>query len=122
MWHIVINRVINAAIDNLTKPSGPRTVYGPQVDAWGAYIPMRGSLETDLQDRVVIKMRAKGLHGLTVTRQNLRFRDPMFTGGGGVAREHAVFTQDLGNGSKAAFALRIVRRGRGRPGNLMAVV
>lgn len=113
MWNLVVSRVVNGIIDVITSPPvSSRTNYGPQVDTWEAYIPMKGPLEIDLQDRVIRKMQAKGLDGLNVMRQRLRFYDPALTGGGGVAREHIIFTQDLGNGGKAAFALRIAKRGR----------
>ena len=112
VWNLVVSRVANGIIDALTAPAAsPKTNYGPQVDAWGAYVPMQGHLETDLQDRVIRKMKAKGLIGLNVIEQKLRFHDPSFTGGGGAAQEHIIFIQDLGNGGKAAFALRIARRG-----------
>jgi hypothetical protein len=72
---------------------------------------MGGNLEGDLQDRVVLKMRAKGLNGLTITREQLRFQDSMFIGGAAEARLHGVFTQRLGNGAKAVVAVRIARMG-----------
>lgn len=110
MWLVI--QVGKWIVELLTRePTGPRTVYGPQVDAWAAIVSMKGDLEAELQNRVVTKMEDKGLAGCEVAWRDLRFHDPIGFGGGREPLEHIIFTQDLGNGGKAAFALRIARLG-----------
>jgi hypothetical protein len=112
VWQQIGTLVFRELLKLLTSgPSSPRSKYGLQVDAWGAFIPDRGYLEIELQDRVTRKMQAKGLGGLAIKREKLKLGDPVSVGGGWEAREHIVFVQNLRNGGKATLALRIAKRG-----------
>src|SRR5712692_7679754 len=81
------------------------TAYGVQSDAWGALIPERASLVSQLEQGVHDRMDAKGLPKLHYGKQQVALE------GSREAREHMIFSQDLGGGGWATVALRIAQRG-----------
>jgi len=84
-----------------------------QVDAWGAFVPSRGSLVERLRENVIKEVSERELPNLEITAGSLDIAndivDKWFRTG--EPREYIFFTYHLGKTAVAMIALRIAKRG-----------